>query len=380
MSLPLANSMNSRELLRKLHQDRSELLLRQPFTAGLAMRLDIEVVNGNEAGAAQDIRIKTAATDGNRIYFDADFASELDDRTRQFVLCHEVWHCVMGHLRRQLGRQHQRWNRAIDYEVNGICRELLGFVPDIALYNKAWQGNSAEEIYALLENDPRGETREQGEVLDQHLPVDPLTAQQWREYLRQALSREQHSGSLPGHLHLRLRSMVTPALPWQHILQRFVQRQLSGERQWFPPSRRHIHRGLYLPRQRSEYLELTVAIDTSGSCANDLGKFLAQLQFLLGSYRDYQVTLLQCDTRITKVQQFSPGKPLTPEEFAFKGFGGTRFQPVFDYVRDHPTNALVYFTDGYAEEPVNHSKVPLLWVLTNNSVERMRSGEVVRMQ
>lgn len=379
-----AKPISSRELEQLLHRDRSTLLLTQPFTAGLAMRLDIAVVNGRDAQTGEivrpDPRITTAATDGRTIFFDADFTAKLDSGTRRFVLCHEVWHCVMGHLRRQLGRDHQRWNRAIDYEVNNICRVIVGFVPEMALYNMGWSQLSAEEIYELIERGEEFPEQLDHEVLDQHLPADHLVAQQWRELLQQALLNGRHIGSLPYSLRQRLQQALSPRLPWQHILQRFVQRQASGERQWYPPARRHVHRGLYLPRQRSEYLELTIAIDTSGSCAQDLGKFLAQLNFLFGNYRSYDITVLQCDTRIVSVEHYTPERPLRVSDFEFKGFGGTRFQPAFDYVREHPTNALVYFTDGYGREPVNHSNVPVLWVLTQERFEPMRCGESVRMQ
>ncbi|WP_417689387.1 DUF2201 family putative metallopeptidase [Pseudidiomarina sp.] len=373
----VANATNSRELLRKLHQDRSELLLSQPFTAGLALRLEIVVVNGDDERAYP--RVRTAATDGRTLYFDAEFTAGLDDRTRRFVLCHEVWHCVMGHLRRQLGREHQRWNRAIDYEVNAICCALLGFVPEMALYNFLWKDLSAEHIYTLLENGQELPEMQATEVLDQHLPMNSFSAQQWREYVQQALSRNVHAGRLPGHLRQRLEEAVSDRLPWQHILQRFVQRQMTGERQWYPPSRRHIHRGLYLPRQSSELLELTIAIDTSASCMRDFGEFLTQLNYLLGSYRQYEVTVLQCDTRITSVERYTADRPLRVADFKFEGMGGTRFQPVFDYVRDNPTPALVYFTDGYADEPINEAGVAVLWVLTSDGVEKMEGGESVRI-
>lgn len=227
-------TLTTRELEQLLHRDRSALLLRQPFTAGLAMRLEIVVVNGTDGHessvARPDPRITTAATNGRTLFFDAEFTAALDARTRQFVLCHEVWHCVMGHLRRQLGREHQRWNRAIDYEVNNICRELLGFVPDMALYNPDWNHLSAEEIYQELEQG--GEPRElRGrDLVDQHYPADPFVAQQWRELMHQALQSGRHAGSLPGRLRRRMQLAITPRLPWQQILQRFVQQQASGER------------------------------------------------------------------------------------------------------------------------------------------------------
>lgn len=356
------------ELERVLEKDRSLLLLRQPFTAALAMRLRLV--------GTDDRRIPTAATDGLTVFFNVNFAASVDTKTRQFVLCHEVWHCVMGHLTRRQGRDPERWNRAVDYEVNHICQQLLDFVPDCALYNHDWCGRSAEAIYPLLAgfDDLKGQA-----VMDSHLPITAEVEQAWREFVIQTMGSSPHWSLLPGNLRNRLSSVLQPALPWQQILQRFVQRQLTGDRQWFPPSRRHIHRGLYLPRQRSEFIELTVALDTSGSCAGALGRFLGQLQHLLAAFSAYEVTILQCDTHITDITMVTPDQPLRLEDYQLKGYGGTRFDEVLDYVEQNSTNALVFFTDGYVHLPVASPSVPVLWILTSLGADQMPWGEVAHL-
>jgi predicted metal-dependent peptidase len=352
----------------KLEQDRSFLLLMQPFTAALALRLQLV--------ATSDLRIPTAATDGKYIYFNVDFAAGLDDATRRFVLCHEVWHCVMGHIARQQKRENKRWNIAIDYEVNSICEELLKFVPPMALYDAHWKGKSAEFIYDHLSDCV---PPEQQRVLDEHLAISAETQQQWREYTRQLMLDGKHRG----HLSIRLRAMLekalVPALPWRQLLERFVQKQANGERQWYPPSRRHIYRGLYLPRQRSEFLELTVAIDVSGSCAKELSQFLAQLDYILNTYPSYQVTVLTCDTEIQSITEVTPEQALQVDQIAITGFGGTSFYPVFNYVNEHPTLALIYFTDGDANISSIPPEVPVMWVLTADATDNMPWGEVARM-
>ena len=344
-------------LLRQLEQDRSFLLLKQPFTASLALRLQLQAVDG--------LALPTAATDGRSVFFNIDFANRIDDNTRLFVLCHEVWHCVMAHFARQQSRELKRWNRAIDYEVNAIVKQLLDFVPAQALYRYEYKGLSAEQIYPQL---PKQQQNPEQYVLDSHLPITAEQQQQWREYVQQAkLASPAHWGALPGNIKQQLQSVVSPSLPWQHLLQRFVQRQFTGERQWLQPSRRHIHRGLYLPRQRSDFMELTVALDTSGSCSSELAVFLKQLVHLLAAFQDYRVTVLQCDRQIQQIEEFTPGNPLNPDRFTAKGFGGTAFKPVLHYVDQHHSTALVYFTDGWAEIPPQPPQTPVLWVLPDSA-------------
>lgn len=353
----MSERFDEASLVSQLERDRSLLLLQQPFTAALSLRLQLQAVSS--------AKVPTAATDGETVFFNVDFANRIDDKTRQFVLCHEVWHCVMGHFSRQQSRELKRWNRAIDYEVNSIVKQLLGFVPSQALYRYEFKGLSAEQIYPLLPEQPQNPEQE---VLDSHLPITAEQQQQWREYVQQAkLASASHWGALPGRIKQQLESVVSPSLPWQHLLQRFVQRQLTGERQWLPPSRRHIHRGLYLPRQRSDFIELTVALDTSGSCSSELAVFLKQLVHLLAAFQDYRVTVLQCDRQIQHIEAFTPDNPLNVDSFIAKGLGGTAFKPVLDYVDKHHSTALVYFTDGWAEVPPQPPQTPVLWVLPDSA-------------
>lgn len=282
----------------------------------------------------------------------------------------------MGHLRRRLNREPLRWNMAIDYEVNAICYQLLGYCPDNCLIMpNRYHGLSAETIYDKIQVCKRDAEK----VLDTHLKMSDETAMDWQEFTQQTLSNSSMIGKLPGQLARRLQEIVTPRIPWQYLLQRYIQRQLRGEREWFPPSRRHIHRGLYLPRQRSEHVDITVAIDTSGSCRDELDKFLGQLRYLLGTFKSYQVTLLQCDTRIREVRTVTPELPLDINDFQFKGLGGTDFSEVFNFVQENPTSALVFFTDGHVNLPTDEPAQPVLWVLTSNGVREMPWGDVAQM-
>ena len=52
------------------------------------------------------------------------------------------------------------------------------------------------------------------------------------------------------------------------------------------------------------------------------------------------------------------------------------FIPVMDYVREHPTDALIYFTDLYASLDIESPGIPVLWVC-NSSHEPAPFGETV---
>ncbi|MBE0507045.1 MAG: M48 family metalloprotease [Marinospirillum sp.] len=74
--------------------DRARLLLQHPFTASLALHLELVPV--------VDSRVMTAATDGRRVFFNPLLLQTLTADQRLFVLAHEVWHCAARHFDRQL--------------------------------------------------------------------------------------------------------------------------------------------------------------------------------------------------------------------------------------------------------------------------------------
>ena len=56
--------------------------------------------------------------------------------------------------------------------------------------------------------------------------------------------------------------------------------------------------------------------------------------------------------------------------FIISGRGGTDFQPVFDYAKDHPEyDGVIILTDGYANQPQKKSgtKAKFVWVLPSEA-------------
>ena len=194
-----------------------------------------------------------------------------------------------------------------------------------------------------------------------------------REAITQAaMSIERKKGSVPGHLQVIVDRVVKPQLSWRMLLRRFVTSAYGGSRRWLPPSRRHVWQGLYLQSMRGERLNACVAVDTSGSCLGDLPQFFSELGSLLGSFGNYEITVIQCDAEVGLVEKFTSDRPL-PKDYGWKitGGGGTSFIPVFDYVRSHGMrpDVLVYVTDGYGDAPKKAPPYPVLWVLTSDGTE-----------
>ena len=407
-------------------QDRQKLLMKMPFIGGLLMRLDIVPV--------YDERLATAATDGDRIYFDIVFYSQLDKEERLFVLAHEAWHCALLHFMRRQKRNPKLFNIAADLEIHFILGDEKLKAPYVLPHDPDWKGKSAEEIYELYpqfmkmnpdawadsvktgakesehikrgpddsfdshpSKDGNGEIDGEsgsgttalpgregiGEDLDYHPHVDADSAERCRERLTAAVQQyERTRGTLPGHLAGIIGQILKPEINWREMLAQFVTSCYGGSRRWLPPARRHVWEGLYLQSQRDERLKAVVAIDTSGSTISDLPKFFGELTSLLNSFGGYDLTVIYCDAEVQKVEHFDEVNTLDPNRtWETYGGGGTSFTPVFDYVDAHSEldpNLLIYFTDGYGDNPRKAPRYPVLWLVTNDGAEPAEWGTVVK--
>ena len=124
-----------------------------------------------------------------------------------------------------------------------------------------------------------------------------------------------------------------------------------------------------LPGVASHRIELTIAIDTSGSISPaDLQTFTTELDALKGQIRA-SVTLLACDAELAEGSPwcFEPWESFVlPAELG--GGGSTRFTPVFEWIEaeGRRPDALVYFTDAQGEFPANEPPYPVLWLVQGN--------------
>ncbi len=388
-------------VLQGLEQDRQRLLMRQPFIGIVLMHLELIPVI--------DSCLATAATDGRAVYMNCRFYAALDLDERLFVLAHEAWHCVFLHFARLQNRDRRRFNIATDLEIHFALLSEKMKEPFVLPHNPDWSDLSAEEIYEELKhwqskkNWDSGQHSEHientcGEGFDTHIyqrgnsgecedsnseedsgedgdpdfspVVDKNTKEHVRRIVIQAAQQvERTQGCLPRHLQNIIEKLWKPELNWRELLKQFVSSAYGGSRRWLPPARRYIGLELYLQSRRSKRLNAVLAIDTSGSTTDDLHQFFAELAGLLNSFDNYELTVIQCDYIIQKVENFSSDRPL-PRDYQWRSFGhgGTCFKPPFAYIKNFKLcpDVFIYLTDGCGDAPEKAPYFPVLWVLTSD--------------
>jgi predicted metal-dependent peptidase len=364
----------------KMTKARADLISIQPFFGTLALRLALVPIDHP--------KIPVMGTDGASLFYKPDAVKDMPQQQVMGVVAHEVLHCAFQHMFRRRYRESEKWNKACDYVINAILLQEGFSLPKSRLFNRKYSDMSAEEVYEKLPTEPSGNGKggapggwDFGSSLDPALP-DPATGEaksasavkaaskDWEIATKQAAHISKQQGNLPGNLSELIEDLLTPQIPWREQLWRFFSQRKPDRITWNRPNRRLIHTGVYLPTRRFVPTgDVVVAVDTSGSISErELQHFASEFNEIHRTLRPKKTYVLDIDTKIHSVKEYSEYDTPT---FEMHGRGGTRFEPVFDWVRDENImpDAIVYLTDGYASFPPPVLDIPVLWVITNHDVK-----------
>jgi predicted metal-dependent peptidase len=368
--------VRSAPLQTKLGAARTRLILEHPFIGALVMHLPL--VPGDATWCA------TVATNAHALYYNPAYIAGLTLEQAQFVLAHEAMHCALAHFARRSHRSRRRWDVACDHAVNWLLVEEGLKAPPGALLHPGFRRLSAEEIYPLVPSD----TREA--PLDHHLYGDfaveghasataPAAARlpaklaageeaelarRWQGRMAAAAQQARRAGRLSSSWLRLVDDFIQPQLPWRQLLARYVMNAARDDYGFQRLSRRDGD--ALLPRLSSGEVDLHIALDTSGSVRDDeLAQFVAEIDALKGQI-SARVTVHACDEQLDSrgPWRFQPWEPLAlPGRLG--GGGGTRFEPVFDWIAGQGArpDLLVYFTDGEGEFPRGAPAFPVVWLV-----------------
>ena len=190
-------------------------------------------------------------------------------------------------------------------------------------------------------------------------------------------------GDTPGDLLRLLEKVNITHIDWKSLLRQFIREVRGGSYRWLPPNRRFISKGLYLPGRRQKMFRGVVALDTSGSTAEDLPGFVGEVERLIRSFGKFELTVIECDAVVGNVTMVSSDtKPHDWRKHRFSGGGGTNFTPVFEYIRAKRfrPDVLVFFTDGDGTCPQTNPGYPVLWLLTSEGEPPVSWGIPIKME
>jgi predicted metal-dependent peptidase len=323
----------------------------------------------------------TAATDGRNLYYNTQFFNAMSNKEIEFVIAHEILHCVYDHMTRRDSRNPMLYNIAADYIVNNLLvRDRIGEKPKIVdcFQDFKYEGWTSEEVYDSLfeEAKKNGEEylKQLGEMLDQHLDLEgdgteegnsdgkngpPKYSKeeldQIRDEMKEAMinaAQTAGAGNVPAGIQRLIKEMTEPKINWRELLRQQIQSTIKSDYTFMRPSRKGWHTGAILPGQNFEdTIDICVSLDMSGSIGNEQGAdFLGEIKGIMDEYKDYNIKVWCFDTSVYNEQDFSAdgGQDLT--DYEIMGGGGTDFMANWSYMKENDIQPkkFIMFTDGYA--------------------------------
>ena len=354
-------------------------LMSKPNIAFFAnLLLNISIVPNTE--------IETARTNGLVIQFNPDFFLGLSKDDRLYVLMHEVLHIALMHPLRAHGKKQKLWMVACDHVVNLILNSYGMYFSGPQLMDKRFKDMTAEKVYRLLYEE---DNKDEPDMDDQEQPSSGEQQQQMEQQVQDTLVKAsvqtemngQSTDGIPGELQKMFNELNNPTIPWNILLQRFLQETAKNEYLFTRPNRRYFPK-FYLPSLQGEGLSrIDFVVDTSGSIGNkEFTAFLTEVDQVLKQYKPEKIGFSQFDHKYRGTELIDKFTDITSVKM--KGGGGTDISTTMKHLAEEvkDTKAIIVFTDGYLETNVIQPNVPVLWAVYDNPNFKAHFGETVHFK
>lgn len=322
-------------------------------------------------------------------------------KQRAFVLVHEVEHMFLRHAYRQrdMGYNAELWNCAADYYINYTGMGYRGGVqdprtakyievPDWVLFEKKFEGMSADDIYDYLKKNGQGQGDngfdDTGTIIEfgDGDSSSGAVEQKIREVLSGAVAFAKSAGKAMGDGYAQfindLEDMTEVRVDWHDLLSVTTTCSSVQNTNYKKPNRRGDGSVIY-PSYDGESVSLVFGFDSSGSMSQeDYAEVAGALYGILEQFEEWTIRVVSCDTRYNLIGEFSSedGYDFSNIDLKAIGGGGTCMKPIADFTKSQIENGeeidgMIIVTDGYIPtEPLMDS----LSNEINNVVVVTRSG------
>ena len=329
--------------------------------------------------------ISTGCTNAKRILLNPSFFAGLTMDEQQFLLAHEVMHCMLSHITRVGDRDPSIYNAAGDYVINDFLGQNDFTLIKGSLHDDRYHGMTTEEVYDLLIQEGNTPSNPMGGDIEYH-PDNEDSAETQAEIdaliFRAALQADMTgaSDSVPDSIRRYLSELSKPKVNWKVVLRKYLLALDRADYSWTKPRRKLLVHDMYLPALKSQALtKISFAIDTSGSIPEEqFNGFLSEVVTVFKQMKPKELDILQFDHElryhetVKSLQQF--------QTIPFKGYGGTCPEVALEAVHKTNSKALFVITDGYFHtHDLPKPKQPVIWVIFDNPNFEPPFGSVIHV-
>lgn len=328
----------------------------------------------------EDPTCPTAWTDMVRIGYNPTFIESLEIPVIKFVIIHEVMHIKLKHGLRRGDRDPIRWNVACDYAVNWILKKAGFVIWQWALIDDKYAGMSAEQIYALREQEmgagrkgPGGQgqgpgqpEKTQGGLGGDLRPVPAVTPEQIARIdheisktLARAAAIARQYGVMPAGLEAVIGVTYEDPVSWEQTLLDYMTRTISHDESWNRRNRRYHE--VILPSRASPGMdELTIIADSSGSMFSKaiFERVAVAVNHIVSTVKPLTTRVVWADDKdCQNIDVFEPGDEVVLHP---KGGGGTDLRKPLTFVEQYNPEVVLLLTDCFTPWPDVPTPFPLI--------------------
>lgn len=336
--------------------------------------------------------IDTAATDGNKIYYNPEFLGGLTIEEQIFILAHEVCHIAFNHISRRKDKDKNLWNIATDAVINQLLKKdglkMLDGLIDIpeaidydaeTYYEKLLQeqkenpdfdrkaGNDSHEMWENTDIKENGKT----DALEKEDDISEKDAfkknrelkKKQLEDLKRSLIKDTVTSN---EFNMSNVGSASSLIDWRYILKETINYDVD-----WSYKNATIENGVITANLEDKALPVTeILLDTSGSINEDLLRtFLRECKNIL----KHSKVLVGCfDTIFYGFKELRTEQDI--DNMRFVGGGGTDFDVAVNAFSRRSENKII-FTDGGARMPI--TPVNAVWIVFGNRKINPKGGKVI---
>lgn len=333
-------------------------------------------------------KIPTAATNGTELLINSDWFLTLTLHQRVALLAHESYHVCFQHMLRGVNKEKEKYNKAADYVINIMLKDAGFDLPPEGLVDSKYRNMSTEQVYVLLESKPEekydcdllaitsnsdsdNDKTEQDKVMEiGNIIVKAIT---------QSKMQGDDPGTVPGEIEVMIDELINPKLPWNQVLQNYINGYVKEDFSFRKPNRRFLPE-FYLPSLYSEGLDhLAFAVDASYSVLDEeFAMYLSEIEHARETLKPKLTTIIDFDTKVKNVHKLS--EDISVQDIVFQGRGGTDIKPPLKYFKQNKPTVLIIFTDGEFYPYEDDIDFPIIWVIIGNKGFTSNIGKVIHYE
>jgi predicted metal-dependent peptidase len=272
-----------------------------------------------------------------------------------------------------------------DYAINIMLKDLGFAVWRWALIDPRYRGMTAEQIYALREQEGDGKDKpdqgqgsgkpelSQGGLGGDLRPVPAVTSEQAAtidhtisKTLARASAIARQHGVMPGSLEAIISSTYEDPVPWEQVLIDYMTACISTDENWSKRNRRYSE--AILPSHKSNGMdELTIVADSSGSMFSKavFNRVAVAVNHITTVIKPLEVRVIWADdAECSNIDVFEDGTEVVLHP---RGGGGTDMTKPLKYVEQYNPEVVLLLSDGYTPWPDIPTPYPLIVACTTDA-------------